>query len=383
MSRYCPAMRTRTGVVTGLGACLGVAALAVGAFAWVTPRDEPPAGFRAYLDLSDAPVVLDVSPAELAKRGPITATSSLSGFLSGLSGIPDQLLAASVASAADEFGGADAVQVVRSMAASVRDDGSTASTFSAGLVTDDGLVKVAEIGSSGLALWYSPPQVELPADLTIGHAWSGNGSVNGIAAYEYEGRIEAANEEGCINTATTSRLIIEGSDPFESNLRTTWCLGRGSTASVDTDTGLTVSLASAPIVSILAASAPPTPRFVSAAALPFLSPTVSLPAVIAGDVLVLANSSSQDLVAVQLVAPTGAAETADDEQSGVLPIAWLQHPGGEILGVTGDGQNVYVTSTTRTVTSFNRAGGLRWSMATSDVAGGTPAVLGLADYGSG
>lgn len=352
--------RAAGGVALGLGASVVVAAVAVGTFAWAAPRADAPVGFRAYLEATEAPLSIEVTPPELATGGPITATSSLAGFLKGLSGIPNRTIAASVAAEADMLGGSEAVRLLRSMSASVNDDGTTGSLFSVRIVSDSGLHKAAEMSSTGLAFWYSPPVTELPADVTPGSTWSGSGSVNGIATYEVVGRIEASETPDCIVAATTMQLIIEGSDPIVYDLRTTWCRGRGSTDSVDVTSGRVVSVVPAPAPQDLpdaqpaATSAHPDP-----VSLPFLRPSILLPAQVVGDMLVTVNSATEDIVAIPLAPPPSDDEESGGEPTTSLPIAWMQHPGGAVLGIASDGQVLFVTTTARTVMSFDRAGGLR------------------------
>jgi outer membrane protein assembly factor BamB len=371
-------LRTRSGVLVGAGASLVVTASAIGAFAWAAPHEQKPTGFRAYLASDLGPQMLEVSPADLATGGPITSSSSQSGFLSAVSGIPDQMVAATVVSAADELGGTETMQILRAMSASVTTEGSTSSNFYVALVDDSGLLKTVEMGAGGFTLWYSPPLVELPPDVNIGATWSGTGSVNDIAIYEHEGVIESGPTDDCIVTLTTTKLLIEDSDPIISTLRTTWCQGLGSTRSVNEDTGRTVSVQpSIPRTSLAEAAPPAAAVYTQPATVPFLSPSVLLTAVVSGDVLVLANSTSQDLAAISLAPapsdPNDADAPAPDPS--VLRVAWMQHPSGEVLGLAGDGQNTFVTTTTRSVMSFDRAGGLRWKAATSDVAAGPPVVF--------
>ena len=369
--------RTAGGVAVGLGASLAVAAVAIGTFAWATPRAEAPMGFRAYLETTEAPLSIAVTPPELATAGPITATSALAGFLKGLAGIPNRAIAASVAAEADALGGSESVQILRSMSASVNDDGTTGSLFSVRFVSDTGLHKAAEMSSSGLAFWYSPPVTELPADVTPGSTWSGSGSVNGIADYESVGRIETSGTPDCIVAATTMQLIIEGSDPIVYDVRTTWCKGQGSTTSTDVTSGRVVSVVPAPGPQDLPDAQPAaTSAYPDPLALPFLSPSVLLPAQVIGDMLVTVNSATEDIVAVPLTASPSEDAAAGDEPATTLPIGWMQHPGGNILGAVGDGQALFVTTTERSVISFDRAGGLRWSAGTPDVSAGAPVVAG-------
>ena len=372
MSRlYGPSMRIWRGVIAGFGGSVAVALLAAAAFAAAAPREDVPTGFRAYLDAADVPVLLATTPAAEAGGGLITATTATSGYLKGVSGIPSDVLVGAVASAADGLAGAGQIEVIRSMSASIRDDGSTASTFGASLVNDDGVFTVAQITSSGVALWYSPPLLELPAELAVGATWSATGLVNQIADYEYSGRIEESDEPDCIVTATTTRITLEGSDPILSRLRNTWCIGRGSTFSVDVDSGRAVSVTDSSVPNPTDASPPRTPLYREPLALPFLSPDVVQRALLVGDDLVVVNSSTQDVIAVPLSPPV----IEMGERASTLSIAWMQHPGGAVLGAASDGQNLYLTSASRRVTSLNRAGGLRWSVTTSDVASGSPVLL--------
>lgn len=363
----------------GIGASVLVTASAIGAFAWAAPHEQMPTGFRAYLASDLGPQVLEVTPAELSTGGPITSSSSQSGFLSAISGIPNQTVAATVLSEADALGGTDTAQILRAMSSSVSNEGSISSNFYVALIDDSGLLKTAEMGSGGFTLWYSPPLVELPADIAAGSTWSGTGSVNDIATYEHEGVIEAGETEDCIVTLTTTRLLIEGAEPIVTTLRNTWCRGRGSTKSVNVDTGRTVSvLAGIPSTELPELMPPTVPTYTAAASLPLLSPSILLGAVMSGDVLLMNNSSSEDIVAVTLTPPPVDPDDPDapPPDLSVLGVAWMQHPGGEVLGLSSDGQNSFVATTTRAVMSFDRAGGLRWRATTPDVAAGTPVVVG-------
>ncbi|MDP1879219.1 MAG: PQQ-binding-like beta-propeller repeat protein [Actinomycetota bacterium] len=360
--------------VTGFLACAAVAGLAGVSLAWSAPRDEPSTGYRAYLDPGAGLESIVVMPTDGAADQYVTASSAVSGFLGGLTGIPDQFLAAEVASAANELGALEDQEVLRSMSAKVDADGQVVTTFSAYLLASTGLLKVAETSSNGFALAYSPPIVDLPAEPVVGSTWSGAGSVNGIAEYESESRVEASDDEGCIDIVTALSIRLEGSDLFASNTRSTWCLGRGSTRSTDTDSGQVVLVVDPPGALPLADALPPgMPGYPAPAPLPFLSPSVLQPAVVAGDLLAMVNASSEDVLAIPMQPP---AAVPGDDPPETLAVAWMQHPDGDILGATGDGQDLYLTTTRRAVISIDRAGRLRWTARTPDVAAGAPAIVG-------
>lgn len=368
--------RMGAGVVAGLGASLVIALASAAALSWASPRPPEAVGYRAYLASDPLPVTLAVTGADPDGAGPITATESQSGFLVAVSGIPDQMVAGIVISEVDALGTTETAQLVRSMSASLDATGQVSRGFTISAVDPTGLLRIAEAGSSGPTLTYSPPLVELPPEVSPGTTWTSAGTVSGIATYEHDGVVETSAQSDCIDVVTATRFVIEGVDPFVSNRRTTWCRGRGATTSVDTDSGRTVVTVDAPTATDLPDLAMSTPDVWTTATLPFLAPAVQFSVVPAGDGLVLVNSSTEDIVAIPTSVPRPDPESAAEPGPVTLPVTWIQHPGGDILGVTSDGQDLYLTTSRRSIQSFDRAGGVRWIASTPDVAAGAPAIVG-------
>lgn len=342
--------------VTVVLTILGFAALSA-----AVPRPPERVGYLAYLNADAGPEIVRVTPDE--GTGPITASSAESGLLGALSGIPSVTLTAAIAELAAPYG--DGISVLRSMNASASTDGARSAGLTVYFMSDEGLLKAGERGSSGVDLWFDPPVVELPADLTPGVTWVGEGDVSGVATYSVEGTVEADTDPECIRTVVATTLAIDGDVLDSTTVANTWCLGRGSVRAENLTTDTRFAVSDDPTAPPLTRSPQPiAPQ--SLGALPFLAPRVLLPPALVGDALMMVNSASEDLLA---------AGTVPDD-AGTLPVAWLQHPGGDILGLAGDGDSVYVTSTRRMVTAFDRAGRLRWFAPTADVSAGAPVVAG-------
>lgn len=355
-------LKSRHGQITLVaGAVVVISALGFVALTAAVPKPAERVGYLAYLNADVQPQVVRVAPDE--GTGPITVSSAESGLLGALSGIPSVTLTAAIAELAAPYG--DGISVLRSMNASAGTDGTQSAGVTVYFISDEGLLKAGERGSSGVDLWFDPPIVELPADLSPGATWVGEGEVSGVATYKVEGTVEDDTDPECIRTVVATTLAIDGDILDSSTVANTWCLGRGSVRAENLTTGTTFALSD----DLTALPLGPSPGAVapqSLGALPLLSPRVLLPPSLVGDALIMVNSASEDLLSVSTV----------PDEDGVLAVPWLQHPGGDILGLAGDAESIYVTTTGRVVTGFDRAGRLRWSTATPDVSAGGPVVVG-------
>lgn len=355
-------LKSRHGqIALAAGAVVVISALGFVALTAAVPKPAERVGYLAYLNADVQPQVVRVAPDE--GTGPITVSSAESGPLGALSGIPSVTLTAAIAELAVPYG--DDISVLRSMNASAGTDGTQSAGLTVYFISDEGLLKAGERGSSGVDLWFDPPIVELPADLSPGATWVGEGEVSGVATYKVEGTVEDDTDPECIRTVVATTLAIDGDILDSSTVANTWCLGRGSVRAENLTTGTTFALSD----DLTALPLRPSPGAVapqSLGALPLLSPRVLLPPSLVGDALIMVNSASEDLLSVSTV----------PDEDGVLAVPWLQHPGGDILGLAGDAESIYVTTTGRVVTGFDRAGRLRWSTATPDVSAGGLVVVG-------
>lgn len=86
--------------------------------------------------------------------------------------------------------------------------------------------------------------------------------------------------------------------------------------------------------------------------------------------MVYANDTNGDLLSITVAPP---AADAPDTSATAL---WIQHPGGQVLGLSQSGDRTYVTSSLRALLAFDDAGRMRWDARLPDAAVGAPAVVG-------
>lgn len=104
----------------------------------------------------------------------------------------------------------------------------------------NGPVELLGESRPGAGYVYSPPVVELPADVAPGSLWSGAGSANDVLNYASAFRAAASGEEDCLDVTGELRLSSKEGQPGRTiALERTWCEGRGVVASAETSTDLT------------------------------------------------------------------------------------------------------------------------------------------------
>lgn len=342
----------------------GVAVAAVllasaGAFALAGPRADAVSGYRAYLDPEGAIVVLAADPAP--PGGPITVSEARAGLARTLAGIPSASAAGAIA---ELLASAPDPELLRVVSSGVGGDGAIVSSYSAYLLAPTGMQLLAErVG--GTDLWYDPPMTVLPESTEPGTTWSEAGTVSGVATYTMEGRLEEGTRDGCIRTLTRSVLALDGEEVRSLGQDTEWCLGQGSVSAVDLDNGLRVTVPDPPVTAPPLSAVPPPPAPTETGGLPLVAVSVRIAPAVTGGGIVLANATSGDVL---LAAPPVV--------EGTVPVSWIQHPGGEVLGLTADEAGPVVGTTRREIVALDRAGRWSWTARVPEAAAGDPVIIG-------
>lgn len=308
--------------------------------------------------------------------GPVASIAlSLPGAVAG-----GRLLAAVEDAGLDPLG----ATAVRGTRTAVNADGTLSPYITVGLLTDEGYVDVLGVSSDGNALWYTPPVLQLPRDLAGGTTWTSEGLTLDFAPYTLSGtvvgpavstslaNIDAVVDE-CVDVRTTLKQEIPEAEGYTTERLTTWCPGLGAIASTNVTSGVTSQLARASDVDWPDPSDPLPPQSrLAGTRLPMSIPVsaVTLPPMSLPGGLVMVNSSLQDLALVT-VGPE--ADSGVDDTSSLV---WLQHPGGTVLGAGLSGDRILITSSLRSLQSFDTAGRLRWSTELPDVSAGAPVAVG-------
>lgn len=226
---------------------------------------------------------------------------------------------------------------------------------------------------------FRPALPVLPSGVTDGHAWTAAGTAslgstsNITGAEPYAARFSAkAGEPGCM-VITGSLSIGGGNSPTTSESTTTWCRGRGMTATV-ADGRTATAVGRFPSWAQLNRSAAARPPAVSASgtlarqdmnglAPMAITPQGIPPAVLPGRLLVFANNVGNDLV-------------ARGWSDGPTNARWAAHPGGVVTGLVAVGKVVVATTTLRQVVAYGEQGEFLWQADLDDVSRGTLAGLG-------
>lgn len=351
-------MSARRAWIAGV-AVAAVLVASAGAFALVGPRADAVSGYRAYLDPVGGIVVLTADPA--APGGPVTVSEAQAGLARTLAGVPSASAAGAIA---ELLASAPDPDLLRVFSSGVGGDGAVVSSYSAYLLAPNGLQLLAErVG--GTDLWYDPPMTVLPESTAVGTTWSETGTVSGVATYTMEGRVEEGSREGCLRTVTRSVLALDGEEVRSLGQDTEWCLGQGSVSAVDLDSGLRVTTPDPPVAAPPLPPAPLPPAPTEIAGLPLIAAGIRLPPALTGGGVVLANATTGDV----LFAEPPVVE-------GTVPVSWIQHPGGEVLGLTADEAGPVVGTTRREIVALDRAGRWSWTAAVPEAAAGSPVIVG-------
>lgn len=354
------------------------------AFWWSSQKDDVTASFEEYVTIPDTPFTVVSVPAS-AGQAPYTI-ASVKGPAGAIAlSLPSTRVAGRVLDAVTAAGlDPMEAQVVRTTQTSVADDGTLAPYITISLLQDTGYYEVLGMSPDGAALWYTPPILQLPRDLSTGSDWSNEGLTVDVAPFTFSGTVEGVGvvgedvaaydgRTGCLDLRTTMDQQIPGAEGYVVESMSTWCPGLGAIVSENVRDGVVTRLAepgevtwpepgpAVPVVGRPAGTTLPFPIGVTA----IQRPPVSVPGA-----LVVLNSPSGDLV--EFTAGE-APEAPMPDESRVL---WMQHPGGTALEVVAAGDRLLVTTSLRQLQSYDLAGRLRWSVDLPDIASGEPVALG-------
>ncbi len=268
----------------------------------------------------------------------------------------------------------------------------------------EGLSLLASYGGS-FGLVYSPPLLELPANLSVGAEWQSEGDAlpGGILSYSSSFKalapssqelislagLDAAELKDCIQTDGTSTYLDNNSDPFiewsESNL---WCKGKGKIAATGTINGTKVSQGPSSIEPALS-QIPQLPRVpidwqdfeswsVNTAELGYLDPffqeqklalalSISPIRTPSGTIVAL-NQTGNDLVALEY-------------SNGKFERKWFAHPGGEVLAMAAFGDVIVATTSTKDVVGYSDTGVRLWTKRAAELTISTPVEVPASDSG--
>lgn len=334
---------------------------AVVAFRQSSPQSSAPTGYPSFLYRSVEPALAIEAG---GKEPPMTFTVATTGLHGTIAALPEdtaQLLLG--------VAGADPdLQVERSFSTQVEADGSVFATTVLTLLKPEGYATGVITGSRGAPLMYSPPRIELPADAAPGATWSSEGSLNFSSPFTFRGAIAAAEPRDgrrCIKVDTVLDQQSAHGKPYARTTRSTWCEGLGAVDNAVVETGLRFTLAAPGSVSFdplppPAAEAIPLGKTLAS---PFKGAYLSLRPVVMGGLIISTDGSLGDLRAVQ--------PTPDGQK-----VVWMQHPGGEVLGMAADESLLYVATTERLLMAFDAGGRIHWLTKLPDAVVGVPGRVG-------
>ena len=357
---------------------------ALGGLFVVAAQEEPVVeGYRAYAaPPPHIPLTVIGDPAD--QQPPVTVSSMKEPASTSLLALPGQQAALLLLSALDAAGQDPmTTEVVRTVSTSVYADGSVNSYTTISLLLDSGFSDALGVAANGGVLWYEPPILSLPSVLTPGHVWSAEGLTNAVAPYTVQGTVldtvqiveppgPVSSLQGCRDVQTSTDQQIPGSEGYFTERTTTWCPGWGSVASTDMGTGVVTRLAAADEAAWNDALIPEPASRPAGTLLAFpttLAKITRAPVPVASG-FVVSNDSSQDLVSVTMGPPD------PDVPDTSATATWIQHPGGQTLGIAQGNGLTFVTTSLRALLAFDNAGRMRWSASIPDAAVGAPVVLG-------
>lgn len=279
----------------------------------------------------------------------------------------------------ETFEGRDTVEIWRTTSTVYDDPAAPYATTRA--YRTNGPVELLGESRPGAGYVYSPPLVELPADVAPGSQWSGTGSAGDVLDYATAFRAAAGEEEDCLDVTGELRLSAKEGRPGRTvTLERTWCEGRGLVASAETSADLTTRTVQT------AATPPRTPATVDTPlrwdapqrwterALKALSidptfgqealggtPRSVTPVRTESGLVVRAAGAVNDLVALTPKTPTA------------WVAAWRSHVPGTILTLRAFGNVILVTTSERRLVAYSDLGIRLWER-TLDELGPTPPV---------
>lgn len=334
------------------------------AFRQSSPTISTPTGYQSYLYRAGEPALFVEAD---GKEEPLTFTVATAGLHGTLAVLPQRtaelLYEAAGGSSADPH-----LQVERSFSTQVQADGSVLATTVLTLLKPEGYTTAIISGSKGVPLVYSPPRVELPGDPRPGATWISEGVLNALNPYTFRGVVAAADDRNgrrCVKVGTVLDQQSAHGKPYTRSSRSTWCEGLGTVEDAAVESGTRFTLVAPGTVSFDRLP-PPTPESLPIGRKlpsPFMACYISLRPVVMGGLIISTNGSPGDLRAVH--------PTPDGQQ-----VVWMQHPGGEVLGMDADDSLLYVTTTERLLMAFDAAGRIHWLTRLPDAAMGRPVRVG-------
>ena len=364
--------------VVGLAALFAVAAR-------TSSGDE---GYLAYVIPSGPPVAVVTDQPETVP--PSTASAVVGSIAVIALSLPNSEMAGILFATADALGldplEARAVRTTQTWSFA---DGTPRANIGVYLLLDSGYANVAYFSTDGARapIYYSPSVTLLPADLTAGSRVEVESLVNFLDPVTVTTTVlddqVVAPPPGFIGDASTcinvrSVFAQEFADPslegYVIDQVDAWCAGRGTVASrSDSPFGIINAL----VVDAAEVTWPEVLVSEPVTRLPgtqlrspmlnnqFLRPPVSVPAGI-----LAVNDTLGDLVVLT------ARDLGADDLGLNSTVAWMQHPGGAVLGFTADDDLIAVTTSQRTLQAYDGVGRLRWSIPLPDVAVGAPVIVG-------
>lgn len=369
-----------------VGSLLGfVAAVAVlgTAFAFASRDDIPRDGYLAYVLTPDAPVNVVMDPATEA-QSPYTAATVIDAAIPLTLSLPGDSAQTLVLAAMDAAGlDPQTAQLMRITSTGSRADGSVNAYITLAMLTDQGYREFIGLGLDGSLLWNDPPITQLPADLAPGSQWQVEGLTNGFAPFTFTGEVldtvqvdapvgPVRDLAGCVDTRTRLDQQVPDAEGYAIERITTWCPGWATVASLDVDTGV-LSRAALPDEVSWPDVTLPEPLLQppgTQQAFPIGVAVISRPPLAMPGGLVVVNDVQGDLLSFT------SGEPPSDGSEPISRVTWLQHPGGQVLGVSNAEDRIYVNSSDRALIAFDAAGRMRWTTTLPDAAVGSPVVLG-------
>jgi len=359
--------RRGTRIAVAAGVSLAVLLIGVAGFVVSSPSISVPSDYRAYLNRTDEPILV----VESADRvPPMTLTVSTTGVLGTLASLPNDeaslFLVALGADATDPT-----VQIERSLSTEVDAYGAVLATTTLSLMRSDGYFTVLSLASNGQTFLYAPPRKELPSDPVPGANWTDTGEVNLTTPFVYRGSIDAAPTQSgrrCIAVTTILDQQDSAGGPMNDTTDSTWCEGLGSIRATSRASGLTFALAEPGSVRLGEVTPPSAASLPEGTVIPssFSNTGLSLAPVVIDGLVVSTNGPIGDLIAVHPSIVDGVPTQST---------TWIQHPGGEVVGIGEADGRMAVTTTRRALMGFDAAGRIHWLQRLPDVSVGRPAIL--------
>lgn len=357
-----------------IGALVGGAAFVWDTVGFSTPRTAataflPPDGTAAYEQVETTRELETTARQQVTESARFRGTSGLLAFDRTFG---TQLLG-------ETFEGRNTVEIWRTTS-TIYDDPAAPYATTRAYRTDGPVELLGESRPDG-GYVYSPPVVELPADVAPGSEWSGAGSANDILNYASAFRAAASEEEDCLDVSGELRLSSNQGQPGRTiTLERTWCKGRGLVASTETFADLATRTVQTPSTQPRTPSTVGTPLRWTApeqwtehpletisidptfGEAPMSStPKALTPIRTESGLVVRATDSLNDLVATTPKTPTAWVS------------AWRSHVPGTILTLRAFGNIILVTTSERRVVAYSDLGVRLWER-TLDEIGPVPPI---------